>query len=319
MPLSSSPSAALAAAQLARLGAERPLQPARVGLPARQLPGGDRAGAGGEHVEQHLGHQRRAAHLGRPVAGSAGAWPGRHQAVELGGQLGVALHDRVDGDLRVEQRGRQADVGDDGDAGRLQRRLLLVVEEAGEQPPVQDLTAVVVGVRRGTGRGHFRSSLPARSRSTAMASAAAFSALAPFLVGRAAGPAAGVDATARFLYGRLDGQRLDAERPGVPAEQPDAGAGRRDRLGGERPGGRDAVGVDGERVPGDGERQRAVVVADGVALEEDGHGDARRVPVERRGRRGRRRRAGRPGRWRTGRRAPPAARGRRSRSGRPRR
>ena len=55
--------------------------------------------------------------------------------------------------------------------------------------------------------------------------------------------------------------------------------------GGERPGGRDARGVDGERVPGDGAGQRAVVVADGVALKEDRHGDARRVPVQRHGRR----------------------------------
>lgn len=69
----------------------------------------------------------------------------------------MALHDRVDGGARVQQRGRQADVLDDGEARRLQRRLLLVVEEPGEEPPVQNLTTVVVrgvsvvGVRFGVG------------------------------------------------------------------------------------------------------------------------------------------------------------------------
>ena len=115
---------------------------------------------------------------------------GRHQAVELGGQLRVALHDRVDGRLRVEQRGRQADVLDDGEARRLQRRLLLVVEEAGEQPPVQDLTAVLV---RESAFSHFRSSLPARSRSTADGVGGGLLGLDAGLVGRAAGPRPGVD------------------------------------------------------------------------------------------------------------------------------
>src|SRR5690242_9069112 len=129
-------------AQFARLTAERSLQPARVGLPPRQLSGGDRPGTGVEDVEQHLRRQGRAAYFGVPVAGAVGVWLGDHQAVELGGQFGVTLDDGVDGRLRVKQCDRQADVLDDGDARGFQRRLLLVTEEAGEEPPVQNLTAV---------------------------------------------------------------------------------------------------------------------------------------------------------------------------------
>src|SRR5262249_54137517 len=93
----------------------------------------------------------------------------------------VCLRDRVDGCRRVQHRRRQADVPDDGQARRFQRRLLLVVEDAGEEPPVQHLAAVLIGARPGglprRWLGHFRSSLRARSRSTATASAAAFYAL----------------------------------------------------------------------------------------------------------------------------------------------
>ena len=270
-----------AAAQLARLAAERSFQPARVGLPARQLPGGDRAGTGGEDVEQHLRGQGGATDFGGLVPCAVGVRCGHHQAVELGLQLGVALHDRVDGNLRVKQRGRQADVRDDGEARRFQRGLLLVVEEAGEEPPVQDLTAVVEGI----GSSHLRSSLPARSCSTDDGVGGGLLGLDAILVGRAPGPSPGVDRDGLLPHGGLDGERLHAERPGVPAEQPDAGTGRRDGLGGERSGGRNAIGVDGERVAGHDERQCVLVLPDGVALQENGYGDARRVPVQRCGRR----------------------------------
>src|SRR5690606_13106955 len=75
---------------------------------------------------------------------------------------------------------------------RLQRGLLLRVEQPGQQPPVEHLAAVVVGVGRVVrdGRparvvvavlGHVRSSFPARSRRTATAVVAAFSARTPAL------------------------------------------------------------------------------------------------------------------------------------------
>ena len=74
-----------------------------------------------------------------------------------------------------------------------------------------------------------------------------------------------------------------------------------------------------ERVPGDGERQRVAVLAGGVALEEDGHGDARRVPVQRRGRRVGGGGQGDPGGGERVGGLARRARARRSRSGRPRR
>lgn len=297
------PSPGTAAAQLAGFAAERPLQPACVGLPARQLSGGDRARAGGEDVEQHLRDQRRPSYFGGPVPCIGGLGVGRHQTVELGGQLRVALHDRVDGGLWVQQRGGQADVLDHGEARGFQRALFLVVEEPGEEPPVQDLTPVVLGIRLRALRGlkglrgrvlgrsfcrvlrHFRSSLPARSRSTATASVAAFSALTAGLVRRTPRPSPGVDRDGLLPYGRLDGQGLDAVRPGVPTKQSDARAGCRDGLGGEWSGGRNAVDVDGERASGEGERQCVVVLVGGVALQEHRDGYACRMPVQGSGRR----------------------------------
>src|SRR6185369_2065931 len=79
-----------------------------------------------------------------------------------------------DRDRRVQQGHRQAEVLDDRHAGRLERGLLLVVEEPGEQAPVEHLPAPrvagrLVFHRRRLG-GHRRSNLPARSLSTETAS-----------------------------------------------------------------------------------------------------------------------------------------------------
>src|SRR5262249_61629466 len=43
-------------------------------------------------------------------------------------------------------------------------------------------------------------------------------------VGRAAGPCPGMGSDSFLLLGGLDSERLDAEPPGVPAQQPDARA-----------------------------------------------------------------------------------------------
>ena len=84
---------------------ERALEPAGVGLPAAELLGRDRAGAGREHVEQDLGDECGALDLGGPSAWLVVGF-GAEQALEAGGEFGMALHDGVDGDPRVEQGDR---------------------------------------------------------------------------------------------------------------------------------------------------------------------------------------------------------------------
>ncbi|MFD2357573.1 hypothetical protein ACFSTC_62315 [Nonomuraea ferruginea] len=85
-------------AQLAGLAAERLLEPARVLLPGGQPGGGDVARAGREQVEQQLGGERRG-------TGAVTVVVARHEAAELGAQLGKALHQVVHGHGRVEQLG----------------------------------------------------------------------------------------------------------------------------------------------------------------------------------------------------------------------
>src|SRR5262249_17117504 len=83
------------------------------------------------------------------------------------------------------RRGGRPEFPADARPRRSRPRLLPVIEEAGEEPPVQDLAAVLRGPRPEGLPGrllcHFRSSLLARSRSTTTTSVAAFSALAPSL------------------------------------------------------------------------------------------------------------------------------------------
>ena len=174
--------------------AERALQPARVGLPAASCP----AVTVPEPVAKTLSStfdtraaRRTSAARSRALSASG---PGGHQAVELGGQLRVALHDGVDGGLRVQQCGRQPDVLDDGEARRLQGGLLLVVEQPGEQPPVLHLTAVPwASPPRGRCARSFPQQLSGPLPQHGHGVGGGLLGLHPGLVGGAAGPAAGVD------------------------------------------------------------------------------------------------------------------------------
>ena len=195
--------------------------------------------AGGEDVEQQLRDQRGPADLGGPVARrargvGARASSGRRTRRPARGSAGRGVHR----DRRVEQRGRQAEVVDDGEARRLQGGLLLRVEQPGEQPPVEHLPAVRVGGPAVLHRDRVicAATVPARSRSTATASPAAASALATLgSVGpRAQSPVCTVTVLRLTVAWTASG--CSGPRPASQRSSPMHAVGGGDQRGRERPG-----------------------------------------------------------------------------------